>query len=169
MSWQDQKRWSDRFLPEIKSILGMHLMAEPPREEDAERNTDLMVLRMDAVRIGCRVRKYKYLDRYADEFTIRAQSKFGNKTEITKIIEGWGDYFFYGFCDAQEKKLSQWALCDLKVFRLWFGRETYRLPGKAMPGVTMPNADGTKLQAFKFSDLPPEFVIAGRQALEGAA
>ena len=97
--WQKDKRWSDRFLPEIKRILGEHLISEPPIEEDAERNTDLMVLRLDAVRIGCRVRKYEYLKQYGDEFTIRAGRPTGAKTELTKIIEGWGNYFFYGFSD----------------------------------------------------------------------
>jgi hypothetical protein len=68
----EDKRWSDRFLPEIMGILGKHLISEPPVEEDAERNTDLMVLRLEAIRIGCRIRKHKYLDKYGDEFTIRA-------------------------------------------------------------------------------------------------
>ena len=51
-NWKTDKRWSDRFLPEIKGIIGAHLITEPPFEEDAERNTDLMVLRLDAIRIG---------------------------------------------------------------------------------------------------------------------
>ena len=51
-NWKNDKRWSDRFLPEIKGIIGTHLITEPPYEEDAERNTDLMVLRLDAIRIG---------------------------------------------------------------------------------------------------------------------
>ena len=63
-NWEQDKRWSDRFLPEIKRILGEHLIAEPPVEEDAERNTDLIVLRLDAVRIACRVRKFQYLALY---------------------------------------------------------------------------------------------------------
>ena len=58
-NWKNDKRWSDRFLPEIKGIIGTHLITEPPYEEDAERNTDLMVLRL-AIRIGCRVRKFKF-------------------------------------------------------------------------------------------------------------
>ena len=42
------KRWSDRFLPENKQILGLHLIGEPPVKEDAERNTDLIVPDMRA-------------------------------------------------------------------------------------------------------------------------
>ena len=124
--WKDDKRWSDRFLPEIKRILGEHLIAEPPIEEDAERNTDLVVLRLDAVRIACRVRKHKYLESYGDEFTIRAGRPSGQKTELTKIIEGWGDYFFYGFSDDQERCLAKWILGDLKAFRVYFNRMLFQ-------------------------------------------
>lgn len=42
---------------EIKSVLGMRLIGEPPIEEDRERNTDLIVLKMEAVRVGCRIRE----------------------------------------------------------------------------------------------------------------
>ena len=59
-NWENDKRWSDKFLPEIKMILGLHLIGEPPIEEDCERNTDLIVLKMEPVRIACRIRKYKY-------------------------------------------------------------------------------------------------------------
>lgn len=158
MSWKNGKVWSDRFLPEIKSILGRHLIAEPPVEEDMRHNTDLIVLRLDAVRIGCRVRRFQYVQSFGGEFTIRSGARSGAKTEITKIIEGWGDYFFYGFADWQEQALHQWALCDLNVFRIWHSRRLFA--DKAMPGKTHQNADGTALTAFRFADLPPHFVVA---------
>lgn len=157
--WQSDKRWSDRFLPEIKRILGEHLIAEPPIEEDAERNTDLMVLRLDAVRIGCRVRKHGYLRDYGDEFTIRAGRPSGAKTELTKIIEGWGDYFFYGFSDADERQLARWFLGDLTALRLYINRYMYS-NGGALPGTGRGNADGSSsFRAFKHGDIPG-FVIA---------
>jgi len=83
VGWETDKKWSDRYLPEIKSILGRCLIAEPPIEEDQERNTDLMVLRLDAVRIGCRIRKAGYLEKYGDEFTIRTSRPSGAKTELS--------------------------------------------------------------------------------------
>ena len=33
--WEDDKRWSDRFLPEIKGHIGCALISESPIEEDA--------------------------------------------------------------------------------------------------------------------------------------
>jgi len=157
--WQYQKQWADGFLPEIKRILGEHLISEPPIEEDAEHNTDLMVLRLDAVRIACRIRKYDYLKIYGNEFTIRAGLPSGAKTELTKIIEGWGDYFFYAFCDEQEEHLAKWSLCNLNVFRLWFNRQIIK--NKELPGDKIPNRDNSSyFMAFTFSDLPEDFVIA---------
>lgn len=161
--WQADKRWSDRFIPEIKSILGVHLIGEPPVEEDAQRNTDLMVLKLDAVRVGCRVRKFAYASRYPDEFTIRSGRPSGAKTELTKIIEGWGDYFFYGFSDSDEHRLAGWLLADLKVFRLWFTSQCCLLPAGGYPGIKKQNGDGSSaFQVFNISELPPEFVVARR-------
>ena len=158
-AWERDKYWSDKFLREIKGILGENLIGEPPMEEDAERNTDLIVLKMEAVRIGCRIRRFKYFEKYKDEFTIRAGRPSGAKTELTKIVEGWGDYFFYGFSNQNESGLILWHLCDLKIFRLWFNRKIIQT--KKMPGITKNNVDNSSFfTVFKFNDLPKEFVCA---------
>jgi hypothetical protein len=161
--WQADKRWYDRFIPEIKGILGVHLIGEPPMEEDAERNTDLMVLKLDAVRIGCRIRKHQYAARYGSEFTIRAGRPSGTKTELTKIIEGWGDYFFYGFSDPDEYSLSAWVLLDLKMFRSWFVRELSKLPPGQFPGIAKNNTDtSSNFAAFNIDWFPKEMIVARR-------
>lgn len=160
LDWKEQKRWSDKFLPEIKGILGMHLIGEPPHEEDAERNTDLMVLRMDAVRIGCRVRRHNYLAQYGDEFTIRAGLRSGAKTELTKVIEGWGDYFFYGFCDAEGTHLARWTLADMRVFRIEYMRMLARSEVGKAPGISKENTDGnTSFAAFRWDAFPRDFIV----------
>lgn len=157
-SWQDDKRWSDRFLPEIKAILGQILIGEAPERDDQERNTDLIVLRLDAVRIGCRIRKFDQI-RYADEFTIRAGRPSGAKTELAKVIEGWGDYFFYGFADAKEQSLHRWIVGDLKAFRIWHSRELVRNNGQA-PGFRKQNHDGSSsFCAYRWADIP-RFVVS---------
>ena len=162
-SWQQDKRWSDRFLPEIKSILGTCLIGEPPCEDDQERNTDLIVLKMEAVRIACRVRRYAQLEKYYDQFTIRSGRPSGTKTELTKIIEGWGDYFFYGFSDETENSLIIWYLADLKVFRVWFMRKLIENKGK-LPGMAQKNKDNSSVfHAFTFDELPPNFIIKSKQ------
>ncbi len=151
MSWKTEKNWSDKFLPEIKRHLGEYLIGEPPIAEDMERNTDLMVLHLDAIRIGCRVRRHKYLSRYAGEFTIRSGLKSGAKTELTKIIEGWGQYLFYGFCDEDEKRLSQWVLIDLNAFRLMLSRHMI-VNGGRLPGIGKQNKDNSSnFMSFKIT------------------
>ena len=159
--WKADKRWSDRFLTEIKSILGVHLIGEPPVEEDAERNTDLMVLRMDAVRIGVRVRKHKFLEQYGDEFTIRSGRPSGTKTELTKIIEGWGDYFFYGICDESETRLESWGLGDMRAFRIEYMRMLVKLNAGKTPGQAQNNTDNSSsFVAFKWKSFSDDFLVA---------
>jgi hypothetical protein len=165
--WKGDKGWSDRFLTEMKSILGIYLIGEPPVEEDQERNTDLMVLRMDAVRIGCRIRRPKYLA-YAQDFTIRAGRPSGAKTELTKIIEGWGDYFFYGISDQQERHLAHWILGDLRAFRIWYSRQLVANQGRP-PGEWKPNRDqSSHFFAFRWADIPG-FVIANSDSRQERA
>lgn len=158
--WKEDKRWSDRFIPQIKTILAQFLITESPPEEDQEHNTDLIVLTLKPFRVGCRIRKYKYIENYGDEFTIRSGRPSGCKTELTKIIEGWGDYFFYGFCDEQENKLQKYFLGNLNVFRLWFNQCLWACAAKDSPGTYKKNVDGSSyFRAFKLSNLPPEFII----------
>jgi len=152
IGWQKDKMWSDKFIPEIKQILGTYLIGEPPMEEDQKRNTDLMVLKMEAVRIGCRIRTSSYMANYGDEFTIRSDRPSGEKTELAKIMEGWGDYFFYGF-GKDNDSLLKWTLADLDVFRTWFNSEKNT-------GIKKDNLDGSSsFVAFKWLDLPADFII----------
>lgn len=161
--WRQSKRWSDQFIPAIKRVLGEHLIGEPPQEEDAERNTDLIVLRLEAIRIACRIRRANFLQEYPNEFTIRSSVPSGYKTEITKIIEGWGRYFFYGFAMESGSELAAWALCDLHVFRLWHQRYIAGHQGVS-PGIERENGDGTKFRAYQIFDLPTDFVIARQES-----
>jgi len=160
--WEKEKNWSSNFFPEIKKILGLYLIGESNREEDQERNTDLIVLKMDAVRIACRVRRYKYVNGFQNEFTIRSKLSSGCKTELTKIIQGWGDYIFYGFSDLNEELLSSWFLGDLDVFRLWFAR--YQAKNKCVPGIPQKNKDNiSSFISFKLEEFPSDFIIARKQ------
>jgi len=165
MTFEEQKQWSDRYLPEVKGILGKHLISEAPVEEDKKRCTDLIVLHLQAIRIACRMRRETYIEKYSDEFTIRAVNHRGAKTELAKIIEGWGDYFFYGF-GGDSGLLLKWCLCDLKVFRLWYVKELYN---GNKPGILHANTDkSSDFLSFKINALPSGFVIA-QSGLEATA
>lgn len=137
------------------------MIGEAPQEEDAERNTDLIVLRLAAVRIACRVRKYTYYanPEYRQQFTVRTDRPSGAKTELGKIIEGWGDYFFYGFSDQAQQSLVAWRLMKLNVFRLWFNQYMARNNGR-LPGEPHENRDGTRFLAFGLSDAPEDLILS---------
>ena len=167
-SFDSDFSWQRRFIPEMKRIVGEHLIGEAPDEEDMQRNTDLVVLKLDAVRIACRVRRNQYLQNYADEFTIRTSRPSEIRTELSKIIEGWGDYILYGFSNPTEDALTSWCLGSLGVFRLWFNRELWK---GEHPGIEQQNRDGSsQFRAFNIDDLPEEFVVARKlqQTLEPA-
>lgn len=149
-------------MPEVKRTLGEYLIGEAPYEEDRDRNTDLIVLRMEAVRVGCRIRRPGYLGRYADEFTIRTARPNDCKTELAKIIEGWGNYMFYGISDEAEEALACWVLVNLSGFRLWYMSYMATNEGR-QPGLIKQNRDGSSdFRAFKINDLPASAIIARR-------
>ena len=58
-AWEKEKAWTDALMPEVKRILGEHLIVTAPIEEDMKHNTDLIVLRLDGLRIACRIRTNK--------------------------------------------------------------------------------------------------------------
>ena len=165
-AWKKDKRWSDKFLPEMKSICGTYLIGEASLDEDAERNTDLVVLKLDAVRIACRVRKFSYSQKngYRNQITIRSGRPSGTKTELTKMIEGWGDYMLYGFASEDESGLHAWVLCDLKPLRLFIFRHMAsrrNAPPHHYPWQRQKNHDrSSDFVAIDIDDLPAEVVVA---------
>jgi hypothetical protein len=167
--WESDKSWSDQFLPELKRILGEHLIGEPPVVEDQKRNTDLIVLHMDAVRIAARVRNFYALERWPNEFTIRAGRPSGAKTELAKIIEGWGDYLIYAFVAQDNSRLAAWHLLDLSGFRLWHSRYMATHKG-SQPGKPQKNTDGSSdFRAFSLYELPPDLIVARKTQPKVAA
>ena len=77
MTWQDDKGWSDRFLDEIKGICGRVFITEPTVEEDALRNTDLIVLRLEPLRIANRMagrEHYRWVVLSKDGAAVRASN-----------------------------------------------------------------------------------------------
>lgn len=160
MGWRDDKRDTDRFIPQIKRILGEELISEAPLVEDRDHNTDLMVLTLEAYRIGCRVRKYPYFDRYGHQFTIRAsRPRTGYKTEFEKIREGWGDFFLYAFSDPGGTFLFDWTLVDLSAFRRWI--EEADRAGRVCHVDARSNVDGSSdFYVYDRNRVPPGVIRA---------
>jgi hypothetical protein len=159
--------WQRGLIPEIKRILANYLIAEAPAAEDMQHNTDLIVLRLDTVRVACRIRRYEYLATYGDQFTIRASRPSGADTELAKVLSGWGDYLFYGFASADAAEFAAWMLGDLSTFRLWHHRQLYK---RRDPGEVRRNGDGSSnFVAYRIDDLPDEFVVSRMRTPKVAA
>lgn len=150
--WKSDFAFQRPFAPRVKQIGGPHILEEAPLDIDQHEATDFMVLRARDLRIACRIRKYQYFSRWPWEFTIRSLRETGSKTELAKILEGWGDLAFYAFAAPRGPDFVRWTLFDLDVFR-----EAFR---RGMCGSKNSNHDGTYFHSFDFRKMPPNMVRA---------
>lgn len=164
-SYATNRQWSDRFIPQIKRIVGPFLLEPASFELDAKQATDLIVLNARDLRIAARVRRPNYASRYPYEFTIRSHVTSGCQTEITKVINGFGDWFFYGHSDS-ESKICRWFLVDLAAFRAALIRGKLSLSDREKD-----NGDGTKFLPFDVREFPdqPAILIGSSHKIESAA
>jgi len=157
--------WQAKMLPQVKAILGMTFICDAPFEEDVKRNTDLMVLTMEPLRFACRLRNHGYYERYRFDITIRNSRPSGAQTELEKLLNGYGDYMFYGFANDDRTKLVSYTIGDLKVFREWYKD---KLKSGVQPGQKKCNPDGSSdFLAFNLiKELPAEFIVCNEQSGE---
>ncbi|MDA8746640.1 hypothetical protein N9M66_00330 [Litoreibacter sp.] len=154
------RNWSDRFLPEIKRIVGTHLLETAPDPEDMFNATDLMMLDARDMRIAARVRRPGYAQRYPNQFTIRSRVASGAQTELSKIVNGKGDWMFYGHSNAAQDRIEHWSLIDLRAFRAGLIRQAQN--GWPIRMGDMANPDGTGFKWFDVRSFPdePRLVVA---------
>jgi hypothetical protein len=167
MSWRDDFERSDRYIPAIKRIIsprvGSSAVDVASFDIDSKEVTDLIV-RDTGLRIALRVRnKDKYFRSFRYEFTIRSGRPRGTKTELAKILEGYGDWLFYGWGES-DYSVSDWCLVDLHVFRSVFRCEETReaLNRAGGYGAGFNPSDKTRFGWFKLPLFPkePSIVIA---------
>lgn len=145
-------KWQLKFLPLVKKIIGPMLLVPAPFELDATQATDLILLTARDMRIACRLRRAGYADRYPWDFTIRSARDNGATTELKKLQDGLGDWFFYGHVsEIPPKAITRWFLIDLNVWRAHHA--TVRPTEKA-------NGDGTYFLAYDVRYFPHSLVIA---------
>lgn len=153
MSYSVDRRWSDAFIPAIKQIVGPLLLEESSFEVDTQQAADLVVMNARDKTIACRVRRSGYADRYGFEFTIRAKRDTGAKTELEKIIDGFGDWMFYGHAHTDGMSVSRWMVVSLPALRAAIIRKQSNAMQKS-------NGDGTHFIAFDVRNLPRDCLIA---------
>jgi hypothetical protein len=156
-TYAGDRAWAERFMPEVRAIVGPRLLVPSELEQDRAEATDLIVLRARDMRIGVRMRRTAYLNQYPFDFTIRRQRDNGARTEMDKIIDGWGDWLFYGVA-APDDTIGRWWLVDLNSWR----SQMIRSQGRAGKPVTKKNGDGrTRFTAFNLECFKPGILIAG--------
>lgn len=148
-------QWGMRFESEIKWILLKHfrsnLVKTASDHLDTEQATDVVVGGGLPVPVSVRMRRHKWLQPYGGEFTIRMVSKRGQRSELEKITEGFGQYLFYGFADVAESTIQAWRIIDLDVFR------EHQFDVSRSVKTT---SSGEHFQAFVVREFPPELVEA---------
>lgn len=170
MSYSTDRRWSDQYLPVIRGIVGPHLLVPSPLDVDTKEAADLIVLRARDMTVACRVRRAGYESRYPWEFTIRGQRDSGAKTELAKVMEGWGDWMLYAHAGERQGTLSKWFLIDLHVLRAEMARDAWRAAsGKPQRHAgsmrLIPNGDGTHFAAFDVRRFPQELIVASSHSI----
>jgi hypothetical protein len=166
MSYQVDRAWSDRFLPELRRLIGPHLLVPSSLEQDTKQVADLVVLRGRDLMIACRVRRPGYATLFPNQFTIRSRRDNGAKTELSKITDGWGDWFFYGHADTDERGIALWWLIDLSAWRAHLIRDGQRKQKHIRHG-DRSNGDGTCFHWFdigSFQSHPPLLIAQSAQA-----
>jgi len=159
MSYETNRQWSDGFIPAIRQIVGPHLIGVAPEVEDTQRATDLMILTARDVRIAARMRRPGYAQRFPYDFTIRSHRDDGCKTEMQKMIEGYGDWMFYGHGNYDGSSVDAFLLIDLAVWRSALIRRGYSAGWVGLAS-RRSNGDGTHFFVFDVREFPPEMVIA---------
>lgn len=162
------RAWSDKYIPAIARIVGPHLIAPAPFERDVKEATDLIVLKARDMTIAARVRRPGYVDKYPHQFTIRSRTKSGAKTEISKVIDGWADWMFYGHAAPVGDDIACWYLIDLSAFRAALIRDAMRV-NKKIPLAEVPNGDGTSFVPFDLRTFTPSILVATSHPMPVAA
>jgi hypothetical protein len=163
-AYAQNRQWSDQYIPAIKRIVGPYLVEESPLEIDRKQAADLITLRAKNLCIACRVRRNGYLPQYDNQFTLRCQLESGSTTEEEKIINGWGDWMFYGHAfpdDMDVKDFVRWFLIDLSAWRAHLILKGKR--DKIRPE-RRGNGDGTYFRVYRidqFEGDPPLLIAEG--------
>ena len=109
-------RLEHRFTRQLKAILGNQFIVQDSGE-DLKGASDFLVWGICPFKVAVRLRTYKYLLLYPNQFTIRWSRPSGIETEIHKIKKGLVDYLLYGFVDEAEKYILSYFIADFSIFR----------------------------------------------------
>ena len=113
------------------------------------------------MRVAVRIRSPGFRSRYPHEFTIRSKVPSGAQTELSKVVNGHGDWMFYGHASEDGTGLDSWWLLDLRAFRAGLIRQPQN--GYPIRHGDKINPDGSAFKWFDVRSFPaiPPLVVAG--------
>ena len=176
-NYDQERAFSDSFAPEIERILltQKHLLYNTydkhgkieadfymgNRQQDNYENTDFW-LKSDGfhARVSARIRRFRYWKKYHNDVTFRVSSPIGEKIEWAKMLDGLGDFNFYGFATQDESAIYSWSLLDLTELRKILEKKT---PFKDMGGQFKRNTDGTGFLAIPIDRIGPAVLLSRRE------
>lgn len=150
-SYQTNRGFADSYTDAVKDILkqnAMHIVTIAVAQDnlDKQQATD-MTITISGGCVAVRVRRDN--TRYRD-LTIRSRTKFGGKTELAKIREGFADWYLY--CWTKDGNISEWIIVDLDCLR-----ESGLLD---LSRKEIPNGDGTYFVNVTIAELRANNCIA---------
>lgn len=157
--------WADRYLPQVKEIVGKHLLEVTPLAVDRAEAADLMVLKARNLSIGVRIRRGSFQASYANQFTVRLKRQSGQPTELEKLARGHCDLMFYGFAtESETPTLAAWNLIDMASFRyhLIMNPAAIRCGDRS-------TIDGTLFRFYDLKSFPREPSVLIASSLSGNA
>jgi hypothetical protein len=118
--------WQLPYTTDVRRIVGSHLPVPASWEQDAKEATDFLLYRVigrEVSTVAVRIRRPDVLTNpkwayWQWQFTVRLWRKSGAKTEHAKLVEGLGDWFFYGVADRSGAPVvKHWMIINLRAWR----------------------------------------------------
>jgi hypothetical protein len=138
----------DRYRDQVIALVARQgfTASDSTHKQDMHEASDLL---LNGEGCALRIRAEKALQRWPDEFTIRAfRPGYGTDTEFQKIMDGHARYALYGFTDSADNIVLM-RLLDLNVFRACLLEDTERYDRGTQTG-----ADGVGYLVFNIREFP---------------
>jgi hypothetical protein len=146
--------YGKRFNSKIARVLNKntHLFSSFTKstpKQDMQEGFDAIFTLPD-IKIPIRIRKKKYLS--FRDITIRSKLDTGSRTEIDKIRDGCGDYYFYAWETKNRNSFVAYVIFDINKFV-----KSGRIDKPSSEDVD--NKDGTYFNGYDLGDLIEDDVL----------
>lgn len=142
----------DKYRDQVITLVAQkgYRVSDSTYHQDMHEAADLL---LDGHGCALRIRSEKALQRWPDDFTIRAvRPGYGTNTEFQKIMDGHARYALYGFTDRCDR-IVLLRLLDLDIFRASIIEDWKRYDRDLRIG-----ADGVGYLVFNTREFPAALV-----------